>query len=178
MWNTWSELISGLSAEAYLQALSLPLSLLVAWLTVRFTANDQKETLVAQETCGIINDICEHSKLIRLSYEEHYKGAYPEGFSAKAVKASQRKIQSLQKDLEIKRQVVNAYLGKNGSGALTKAIDDWLYKLESSENFPVYRKADIFDESDSFFNEMHGAQAVFEASLARIKRDSLRKKIV
>lgn len=150
------------------------MALLVAWLTTRFTTNNQRDTLVAQEVCKLLNDVGDASRNLKASFEAHYKGTYDKGFSAAAVKTSQREIQALTRDIELKREVASTYLRKKKIDKLRQALDTWLGKLEA-DAFPVYRKGDIFTDDDPHFLAMHSAQCEFEAAVAALKRDCLRR---
>ena len=172
-WTLWSDCIKRMSAGAFLQALSLPLSLLVAWLTVRFTVSNHREILIAQEKVKLLDDICTDGRVLRMRYEIHFRGEYKERFCNATVKQSQREIQALIKALEVKRSALGMYLRKRQSDELEVLFDEWLRTLEG-DIFPVYRQEDLLRSDSPRFNEIHTGHCKFEAGIAHYKQQCLR----
>lgn len=169
IWDAWSKAITSLTLGSYLQALSLPISMLVAWLTVKSTSVNLRYTIIVAEVTGQIKALAECCSKLASQIECHYLGSYEGGFTPAAAKESRKRIMAQMKELEDRRAVLNVFLTRKIAAQLEQEFDCW-GKAALGENFPVTRKAEICKEFDLPVMELRKAETKFECYLATLRK--------
>ena len=169
--------MQSLTIGAYLQALSLPLSLLIAWLTFKATTANLHYSLLAEDVTEQIKFLATQCRKIASEVEMHYLGNYDGGFSATSARDSRKRIMAQIKALDDCRAVLNVFLHEKKSLELQKKFDEWQVGL-MDDNFPITRKEDRCKEFDPSVVAMRKATSAFECHLADLRRRCLNRRKV
>lgn len=164
---TWAELA---------QFLSLPLSLFIAWMTVRLTLHDQRTLIVQQEVSRMINDILEKSREATDMTLSHLQGGIG-NFNQRDARASKIQILNRIKNIEAARLSLDAFLGKSHSAKLKEGLMDWKKEL-TGDRFPVERKEDVCKLGDQPLLTVEKAHQEWECICQSVKAAILKAKLL
>jgi hypothetical protein len=172
MWAAWSKSISSLPIGGFLQALSLPLSMLVAWLTFRAGSSNLRYSLVVSDVTAQIKEFSASCREVSQKIERHYLGDYEAGFTAGAAKESRNQILSAIKALDDKRAVLNVFLSKRKAIEIQTRFDQW-QNLALGDNFPVTRKEDRCKDYEKPVIDLRRAQSELDRYLAALRKSCI-----
>jgi len=172
LWDAWVQSAWTLSVGAYLQAFSLPISMLVAWLTFRATTSNLRYTMVVSEVNEHLKELSKAARDLAADIEEHYMGKYEGGFTANAARESRNSIMSAIKALNDKREVIGVFLRRDRNRELQERFDRW-QTMALGDNFPVTRKDDRCKEFEEPVANVRKAQSEFERYLATLRKSCM-----
>lgn len=172
IWEAWARSISALPIGGFLQALSLPISMVVAWLTFRATSANLRHSLIVSDVSSQIKEFATLSRELSLKVEQHYLGKYTEGFSAGAAKESRNQILASIKCLDDKRAVLGVFLSKKKTVEMEQKFDEWQH-LVLGESFPVTRKEERCKEYEKPVVDLKKAQSAFDCYLATLRKSCI-----
>ncbi|MDD4349003.1 MAG: hypothetical protein PHF70_07835 [Opitutales bacterium] len=157
----------------FAQVLSLPLSLFIAWMTVRLTMSDQRALMIQQEVARMINDILDKSRETKDLTLLHLQGGNGSGFVVRDARASKIQILNRIKSIEVARLSLDAFLGKTHSTKLKDGLTEWK-KCLTGDRFPVEQKEDICKPGDQPLIAIENAHQDWECLCQKIKASILK----
>lgn len=169
LWRAWSHCITSLTIGGFLQALSLPLSMLVAWITFRAASSNLRYSLLVADVTAQIKEFAESSKKLSGAAESHYLGNYQGGFTAAVAKDSRNAILTEVKALDNRRAVLNVFLTIRKAEEFQKRFDLW-QALVIGDSFPVTRKEERCKDYEKPITDLRKAQADFDCYLAELRK--------
>lgn len=169
LWEGWARAINSLHLGALFQALSLPISMLVAWLTFRATTSNLRYSLLVSDVSEQIKQFSQAAKALSVKIECHYKGKYPDGFTNAAARESRTEILTEVKELENRRSVLEVFLSEPKQEELKAKFDEWQEKV-LGDQFPVTKKAECCKDHEKPIQDLRNAQAELERYLAKLRK--------
>lgn len=172
MWDNWSEFVQRLSAGDFIQALSLPASMLVAWLAFRWAAVDARRSMVITDVADQLREFTQESERIGNLIEQHYTGNYEGTFASSRAKESQQEIFARLRVMDQRRETLKIFLRKSAGSQFTNEFDAW-QQTALGESFPVVRKIDCCRIYDPPVMAARDAQQRFSRYLAALRQKCL-----
>ena len=160
------------------QALSLPLSLLVAWLTIRSAAKVQQttllQTLAEQRSLAFVQDLLgrltellrntnEVAKMVRKNYTK------PDA----KWKECQVAADTLRRECDLDRDIIAAFLGKTEGDALENAYNKW-YDAIFCDAWPNKPNAGAMKSGDTRLKALEDGRLAWSQFIMQMKRDMLK----
>lgn len=165
---------ASLSLSELAQFLSLPLSLFIAWITVRLTMQDQRLLMEQQEIVRMINDILDKSRDTKDLTLAHLQGGSGR-FDLVSARASKKQILNQIKNIETARLSLDAFLSKKHSDSLMNGLTKWKRNI-TGERFPVESKDDVCRPGDHPLMMIDDAHLKWECTCQSVKASILKKK--
>ncbi len=151
-----------------LQAISIPLTLLVAWFASRWQWKNHQRLLLSQEVIRQLGEVTTSCRDVSGSVEQHMTGSYPNGFSEKRACEARKQIMVAMKSVDRRISQLGQIVTANQERALMKGFDAWKRAL-TSEPFPVLRQADILGPQSAPVAAIQAAQDVVEQAFGLVR---------
>lgn len=169
--QTWNW--HGLTAGDIAQSLALPLSLLVAYLTVRLTGREQRRGAILTELLGRLADLQERSDTLALDLSNHLIG-HPS--AALSQEDSHRQITLGFKAVQRRVEAMEALLPERHALELGNAYQKW-WREATDTGYPVLDPAKAFKVTDARVVSSQRQHEEWDKHLSVLKVGCLRHEV-
>ena len=163
----------GMSAGDISQTLALPLSLFVAYLTVRLTIGEQRRSALLTELVNRCNDVQERSDRLAVDHTNHLTGKPTGNLSQDD---SHRQITLDFKTLRRRVEFTGAMIPEKEKAALLEAFQHW-WQQATDAGYPILDASRAFRATDSRITDAQRQHEEWDKHVATLKTSCLQHKV-
>jgi hypothetical protein len=157
------------------QALSLPLTVLIAWLTIRHatkeqrellekTAADQRSLALLQEVLSRLSELIQKSNRVSHAVYANLSNPQPD------YKDHQRSAELLRKELDIEIEIIKIFVSETQGTRLELGYGKW-YDSTFCEGWPGSPQAGAFSPGDTRLRDIADARIAWVKIVMELKRE-------